>query len=674
MSAFDLDKDQWQQLKAVLTSALKLSPSDRVAMLDRALAHDVALRACALDMLRYYDGATQPFDTSDADGSSAEANAVQAPFAAVHVGGSVGHYRVLRKLGEGGMGIVYLAEDERLGRQVALKFLSPAIRGTLAESKAQLLAESRSVAVLNHPAIVILHDVFEIHDELVAVMEYVEGRPLSDLIAGEPMPLGFALRLTGQLADALSYAHGRGIVHCDLKPANIHVLPNGSPKILDFGLARVLAGSESLAREFERPFFGTPGYLAPERLLGREATAASDVYALGVIFYQLLTGMPPFRLDDDGQLFLDTITAAPLPPSTLVGGVPAAVDGLALRCLAKSPRERLQPHELSRMLSDILRQLETAPVPFAPAADGVTASGRAERASGAGRTHAVARQTQMITAVSAAAALAGILTFLGFITSISYRQPLGLVGQFSNESALLLPVWGARSLLAVIGWSAILTVYFLAAVGACRLLLFTIRPLARWIEPRAAKARASMTRTFGEAPVPMMASALLLAQLAVLAWFAWRFRPILVGLDGFITRSYEAFDALGPHNRAEHSFLGETLTTEVLVFGLGWYALSRRAHGRGGDRDGRFHIWAGVAVTLCSLVLFQTVPFRVLYHNSAERVTFRSERCYLVDERANDLLLFCPKRPPPWTQIVKASDRSLTRDGELESIFSNAGK
>jgi serine/threonine-protein kinase len=571
------------------------------------------------------------------------------------------------------MGVVYLAEDERLGRHVALKFLLPSVRGTLGDAKAQLLAESRSAALLNHPAIVILHDVFEVHDDLVAVMEYVEGRPLSALIAGEPLPVGFALRLIGQLADGLAYAHGRGVIHCDLKPANIHVLPNGSPKILDFGLARVLASTAAGARENVRPLFGTPGYLAPERLLGREPTAAADVYALGVIFYELLTGLPPFRLDDEGQLFLDTVTAAPLPPSTLANGIPAAVDDLALRCLAKSPRERLQLHELARTLPDVLRQIETAPIPAHGGHGGLGHDLQEMTQSGDAVAANTRRQTSIGTVLSVAAVLVGIVTVLGFITSFSYRQPLGLVGDFSNESALLLPVWGVRSMVAVAGWCAILSVSCLAAIGACRLSLFAIRPLARRIAPRLMKSRAAMARTFDETPVATLASLLLLSQLAFLAWLAWRFQPILVGLDNFITRSQPVLDALGPQNHAEHRVLGEMLATGVFVFGLGWYWLLRLARGRA-IQDGRPYIWAGVAVTISSLLLFQTVPFRLLYHSSAERVSFRSERCYLVGQRADDVVLFCPNRPPPWTQIVKAGDPALTRDGELESIFSGPGK
>src|SRR5262245_5240650 len=279
MAVIDLDKDQWQQLKAVLTEALKLSTPDREALLNKRLAHDPTLRLRALEMLHYYDRATQPFGL-DTQPHTIGVHTDEKPRVDLAPGTLVGNYRVVRKLGSGGMGVVYLAEDERLGRQVALKLLSPSIRGKLIGPKGHLMAEARSAAVLNHPGIVTFHDVFEHQGELVAVMEYVEGRPLGELIAGEPLPLGFALRLAGQLADALAYAHGRGIIHCDLKPANIHVLPNGATKILDFGIARAIVRPGEDPDSLDGPILGTPGYLSPERLLGRDATASSDVYAL----------------------------------------------------------------------------------------------------------------------------------------------------------------------------------------------------------------------------------------------------------------------------------------------------------------------------------------------------------------------------------------------------------
>ena len=135
------------------------------------------------------------------------------------------------------------------------------------------------------------------------------------------------------------------------------MLPNGATKILDFGIARAVSRPGEDPDSLDAPVFGTPGYLSPERLLGREATASSDIYALGVVLYQLLTGAPPFRTDDDAQLFLDTLTATPLAPSKLVASIPNEVDDVVLRCLSKNARERLQPHELLRGLNGVLRDL-----------------------------------------------------------------------------------------------------------------------------------------------------------------------------------------------------------------------------------------------------------------------------------------------------------------------------
>jgi serine/threonine-protein kinase len=649
MAALDLDRAQWQQLKAVLTTALKLPPAERVAMLGRVLAHDAVLRDYAIDMLQYYDTATRPFDTVNGGGAD-DTRAGATPRLAPAAGQSVGHYRVVRKLGEGGMGVVYLAEDERLGRQVALKVLSPAMRGAGAPTKAQLLAEARSAAVLNHAGIMTLHDVFEHDGELVTVMEYVEGRPLSDLIALEPTPLGFTLRLTCQLADALAYAHGRGIIHCDLKPANIHVLPNGLPKILDFGLARAIATSAVPDRPADAPLFGTPGYLAPEQLLGREATAAGDVYALGVIFYQLLTSLPPFRTDDPGQLFLDTITATPLPPSTHVPGIPPEVDQLALRCLAKSGRERLQPHELSRALNNILLKLE--PVPELP--------------STRPRWH-----ERIVSGLYAAAAIAGVVTLMGLAASISYNQPLGLSGAFATESAWEWPIWGARSLVAVAGGAAIISVLLLTGRSACQLALATIGPLRRLCQPLSAMSKRARAR-IALWPSAGIASTLLVAQVLVVGAMTWRFRSLLGALNSFVLGGPDPLDALGLLNRPDHRLLGELLTLVVFVFGVGWYQVWRQARNRG-ERDARAMIRAGVVLTVCSALVFQAMPFRILFHSRGERVSYRSERCYAVGQRGEDAVLFCPHRPPPRVQIVKTTDPTLRREGVVESIFSGFG-
>ncbi len=673
MPVMDLDRDQWQQLKAVLTTALKLPLSERVAMLEQALKNDPALKDCAVEMLQYYDTATRQFDTIGGTTTTAAMDDIpdNRPRPRLAVGDSFGHYRLLRKLGEGGMGVVYLAQDERLGRQVALKFLSGGMHGAFADSKAQLLAESRSAAILNHPAIVTLHDVLDIGDELVTVMEFVEGRPLTDVIRGQPLPLGYALRLTCQLADALSYAHGRGIAHCDLKPANIHVLPGGSPKILDFGLAKVLAStSGAMGGPNHGPIFGTPGYLAPEQLLGREATAAADVYALGVILYQMLTGGPPFQFGDNSQLLFDTITEAPLPPSQIVPAIPAAVDDVALRCLAKNPRQRLQPHEITRALSNALLQLDTTPLYDAGGSTTATPRSSGEVSLPAlDAIQDVARWQRRVGAAVAGVALTMLwFTVAGLVASVSYNQPLGRAGAFADESPLLWPVWGMRAMFAPVGWSVILAVGLLAATSVLRALAMAIPPFRRMYQ--GAVERAGRVGAPGSVlSFVNVASLLLVAQVAVVGGIWWYFREVMNGLDSFVTADYAALQALSPAHGDLHGLLGKATATEAFVFALGWIVLWRAALAAS-DRTPRRHVWAGAMLTIGSLVLFQAFPFRILYHNEEERVSYQSERCYRTGQRGDDILLFCPHRAAPWTQVVKQNDPALHVEGTVESIFS----
>ncbi len=655
---FDLDKDQWQELKPVLEAAAHASASDRAAVLERALAHDPHLLECAQKMLQQYDTATQRFDSLGVGGPAQPTSIDESPsHAGIAIGQHVAHYRVLRKLGEGGMGIVYLAEDERLGRQVALKILSATHAATPADARTQLLAESRAAAVLNHPAIVTLLELVDTGSELVAVMEYVEGRPLSALIA-EPLPLGFALRLAVQLADALAYAHGRGIVHCDLKPANIHILPSGSPKILDFGLARALAGSVHASDTQQGPLFGTPGYVAPERLLGREPAAAADVYALGVILYRLLTGTAPFPTEDQAQLFFDTVMTLPKPPSTAMAGVPAAVDDVVMRCLTKVPRERLQPHEIARALSAVLLELETSPL-VAP-----WLSDPRDTTLGPAMVPTARRSKTAVAATIVGGALAS-LTLFGFITSVFFNQPLGRVGDFAVESPLLWPYWGLRSIVVVLGSVAIFTVVALALAALWQLLV----PVFRRFVPASAGLRSLGIRIAGASTAGLAAS-LLMGQMVVLGWMRWRFDATLTGLDSFITGQYQALKFLGPAYGDEHTVLSHTLTLQAFVFGSAWFWLLNREpqHRRG---VGRAYCWAGAALTVASIVVFQVVPFRILYHAEAERVRFGSEQCYLVGRYREDALLFCPQRQPPWTQIIRANDPTLQSEGAFESVFSN---
>jgi serine/threonine-protein kinase len=266
------------------------------------------------------------------------------------IGASIGPYRVLERLGAGGMGEVFLAEDTRLNRRVALKRLTdPSIRAT--EARTRLLHEARAAARLNHPGIATIHDVVEDGDSVCIVMEYVPGETLADRVARERPSVAESVEIGAQIADALADAHAHGVLHCDLKPANVRLTPEGRAKILDFGLAQ-RAGrtptptdstrTASSPISFADPAMlnGTPGYIAPERLLGKPADPRSDVYSLGVLLFELLIGHRPFEGPDFFSTAMATLSRPAPTPSSVDPAIPAAVSAVVARSLAQEPEDR----------------------------------------------------------------------------------------------------------------------------------------------------------------------------------------------------------------------------------------------------------------------------------------------------------------------------------------------
>jgi serine/threonine-protein kinase len=264
------------------------------------------------------------------------------------------------------MGEVFLAEDTRLHRRVALKRLNA---GNLSgpEERGRILREARTVARLHHPGIASIFDVVEDAGNVWIVMEYVEGQTLAARLKDGPLPLEQALDLGAQIADALNDAHSHGVLHCDLKPPNVHLTGNGRAKILDFGLSQL--SSAAIASEDTRivsvdgstgsaGLSGSPGYMAPERLAGTAPDERGDIYAMGVMLFEMLTGRRPF-----GGLNLIAVAAAalttpPPSPSSIDPGIPSAVSAVVVKALSREPAERFQS---ARELAEALRSVAGGP-------------------------------------------------------------------------------------------------------------------------------------------------------------------------------------------------------------------------------------------------------------------------------------------------------------------------
>ena len=266
------------------------------------------------------------------------------------IGTTISHYVVLEKLGEGGMGVVYKAEDRALKRLVALKFLAPAALAS-PRQRERFFREARAAAALDHPNICTIYEIAEEHGRLFIAMALAEGATVKARLASGPLPPGEAWHVAVQVAKALEAAHEKGIVHRDVKSANIMVTPRGHARIMDFGLAllREAGSSEPTA------VVGTPAYMSPEQISGQRLDHRTDLWSWGVVFYEMLTGRLPFTGDSVIAVAQAIVHSDPAPPSSLVHTLPEAWDRVVRKALAKRPEDRFAS------ASDLLAVVEPPP-------------------------------------------------------------------------------------------------------------------------------------------------------------------------------------------------------------------------------------------------------------------------------------------------------------------------
>jgi serine/threonine protein kinase len=360
-----VNPERWQQLKEVFHGALEQDPANRIAFLDRACAGDAALREEVDALIANHEN----------DDAFLEKPAYQVAADLLEgepddelLGRTLGPYSITRKIGQGGMGVVYLAEDTRLGRLVAIKALAP--RHTSDEQhRERLRREARVAATLTHPAIATVYSLEEYDGNLYIICEYVRGRTLLEELSAGRLAAPLLLDTGIEVVRALAAAHEQGIIHRDLKPENLMRTPEGAIKILDFGLARFQTPrykDATLARRLTGTgtFLGTPAYSSPEQLLGLEVDFRTDIFSFGIMMYEMASGTHPFVTADSITTIARILEAEPVGLALLSPIIPPGLEPIVRRCLQKSPGQRYgTTRELVADLERLKRDIAQAPEP-----------------------------------------------------------------------------------------------------------------------------------------------------------------------------------------------------------------------------------------------------------------------------------------------------------------------
>lgn len=346
----------------------------------------------------------------------------------------LGRYEITAILGRGAMGVVYKAHDPLIERIVAIKTVAFAgISETEAEEFEQrFFREAKSAGRLNHPNIVTIHDVGHSNDIAYIAMEFLSGQSLRELLkSGAPLSFERIIEIVGAIADGLAFAHAQGIVHRDIKPANIMVLENGVVKITDFGIAQLPGGSLTMTGTV----LGSPKYMSPEQVAGQKADGRADIFSLGTVLYEMLTGQPPFSCDNLHATMYQVVHKTPPPPSSCCPGLPADFDAIVARAMTKDPSDRYQ--DASEMAADLRRMLRSGSATLSGEARGHIAVAQPTYDAGAAAIPDQQRQNSSRLRLGAIAATLILLTIAATVFLLRSPSPSPTMTPVADQTSNL---------------------------------------------------------------------------------------------------------------------------------------------------------------------------------------------------------------------------------------------
>ncbi|MEO8440398.1 MAG: serine/threonine-protein kinase, partial [Spartobacteria bacterium] len=362
--------ERWQRINDLFQTASERAPEERTAFLTQACDGDEELCREVESLLTSYEESTD-FIEAPAFAVAPELLAKDAPGALA--GKMFGHYQVESLIGAGGMGEVYLARDKILGRRVALKLL-PAHRTADETQLGRFKAEARTASALNHPNILTVYEIGAQDDRQFIATEFIEGVTVRTALASGQLDLPDAIDIATQVAAALAAAHETGVVHRDIKPENIMWRPDGYVKVLDFGIAKLIEqvpeardlGTTAALQTRPGVFLGTASYMSPEQTRGQEADARSDIWSLGVVLYEMVSGVAPFAGETPSDSIAAILKTEPSPLAALVPGIPAQLEAIVQKALRKESADRYQTiQEMLTDLREVKGDLETGAPGFA---------------------------------------------------------------------------------------------------------------------------------------------------------------------------------------------------------------------------------------------------------------------------------------------------------------------